>query len=77
MQKKEQNDSQFRLYEFIKNISPSELASYRQKHQDTSSRDKALLLKRILEIEELLSKLDVKISLKKDTIENSVLIDNQ
>lgn len=49
MQKKEQNDSQFRLYEFIKNIFP-QLASYRQKRQDTSSRDKALLLKRILEI---------------------------
>ena len=46
MQKKEQNDSQFRLNEFIKNISPSELASYRQKRQDTSSRDKALLLKK-------------------------------
>jgi len=65
MQKEKQNNSQLKLYEFINNISPSELANHRQKRQDTSSRDKALLLKKVLEIEELLTKLNVEISLKK------------
>ena len=65
MQKEKQNDLPSELYKFIKNISPAELAKHRQKRQDTSSRDKALLLKKVLEIEQVLSKLNVEISLKK------------
>lgn len=53
------------LYEFIKGLTPSELAKIRGKRQDTSTRDKNLLLKKVAEIEEILQKKSVKISLKK------------
>ncbi|PWN59999.1 hypothetical protein [Chryseobacterium oncorhynchi] len=53
------------LYKFFENISPAELAKLRQKRQDTSTRDKATLLKKVSEIEEILSKLNVEIFLNK------------
>ncbi|HAY3534670.1 hypothetical protein KRE40_12205 [Elizabethkingia meningoseptica] len=53
------------LYNFIKKISPVELAKLREKRQDTSTRDKNSLLKKVEEIEEILQKLSVEISLKK------------
>lgn len=62
---KEKKDTQSELYKFIDSISPAELAKHREKRQDTSSRDKALFLKKISEIDEILSKLNVKISIKK------------
>lgn len=55
------------LYNFFKNISPAELSKVREKRQDTSSRDKNLLLKKVVEIEEILNKLNVEISLKKNS----------
>ncbi|PTT43213.1 hypothetical protein DBR28_00935 [Chryseobacterium sp. HMWF028] len=54
------------LYKFFENITPAELAKLRQKRQDTSTRDKASFLKKVSEIEDILQKLDVKISLKKE-----------
>lgn len=65
MVQKEKKDTQSELYKFIDSISPSELAKHRDKRQDTSSRDKASLLKKISEIDELLFNLNVKISIKK------------
>ncbi len=53
------------LYNFIKKISPVELAKLREKRQDTSTRDKNSLLKKVEEIEGILQKLSVEISLKK------------
>lgn len=53
------------LYKFFENITPAELAKLRSKRQDTSTRDKASFLKKVSEIEEILSKLNVEISLKK------------
>ena len=53
------------FYKFFENISPAELAKIRGKRQDTSTRDKNLLLKKVEEIQEILKKLDVEISLKK------------
>lgn len=53
------------LYKFLENISPGELAKIREKRQDTSTRDKTLLLKKVAEIEDILTKLNMKISLKK------------
>lgn len=60
---KEKNNSE--LYEFFQNIAPAELAKLRNKRQDTSTRDKASFLKKVSEIEVILSKLNVEISLKK------------
>ena len=53
------------LYKLLESISPVELSKLRDKRQDTSTRDKNLLLKKVTEIEEILIKLEVKISLKK------------
>lgn len=53
-----------KLYKFIENISPAELSKIRGKRQDTSTRDKASLLKKISEIEDILSQLNVAISLQ-------------
>lgn len=53
------------LGDFFENLTPSELAKLRGKRQDTSTRDKKLLLKKIKEIEEILLQLNVEISLKK------------
>jgi hypothetical protein len=39
------------LYKFFENLSPVELAKLREKRQDTSTRDKNLLLKKVSEIE--------------------------
>lgn len=58
---KEKNE----LYNFLEKLSPAELAKIREKRQDTSTRDKSLLLKKVAEIEVILSKLNVEISLKK------------
>lgn len=65
MQKNKQTEAQTELYKFIENITPAELAKLREKRQDTSTRDKASLLKKVSEIEEILFKLNVEISLKK------------
>lgn len=54
------------LYKFFKNINATDLAKIREKRQDTSTRDKSRILKKVEEIEEILSKLNVEISLKKD-----------
>ncbi len=53
------------IYKLLENISPAELAKLRNKRQDTSTRDKASLLKKVSEIEEILTKLNVEIFLKK------------
>jgi|GEM_PF-1767376 len=53
------------LYKFFEDMSPAELAKLRGKRQDTSTRDKNTLLKKVSEIEEILSKKDIEISLKK------------
>ena len=53
------------IYKLLENISPAELAKLRNKRQDTSTRDKASLLKKVSEIEDILQKLDVEITLKK------------
>lgn len=55
-----------KLYKFFENISPAELAKLRGKRQDTSTRDKKILLSKIAEIENILEKWDVEISLKKN-----------
>ncbi|WP_159479800.1 hypothetical protein [Chryseobacterium sp. 18068] len=60
---KEENNSE--LYKFFGNISPAELAKVRDKRQDTSTRDKASLLKKVSEIEQILEKLNIEISLNK------------
>jgi len=53
------------LYKLLENISPAELSKLRGKRQDTSTRDKQSLLKKVSEIEEILTKLNMKISLIK------------
>lgn len=53
------------LYNFFKNITPVELANIRGKRQETSTRDKERLLKKVEEIDEILKKLNVKFSLDK------------
>nr|WP_315419707.1 hypothetical protein [uncultured Pedobacter sp.] len=53
------------LYYLIENISPAALAKFRRKRQDTSTRDKEILLKKVAEIEEILNQLNIQISLKK------------
>jgi len=60
-------DKESELHKFFENISPAELAKLRQKRQDTSTRDKAALLKKVSEIEDILQKLDVKIILENKT----------
>lgn len=54
-----------KLYKFFENITPAELAKLRGKRQDTSTRDKKVLLNRIAEIENILVELKVEIDLKK------------
>lgn len=54
-----------KLYELIDNITPAELAKLRNKRQDTSTRDKKLLLNKVSEIEEIVQMLKFEISLKK------------
>lgn len=54
-----------KLYELIDNITPAELAKIRNKRQETSTRDKKLLLNKVAEIEEIIQKLNFEISLKK------------
>lgn len=54
------------LYKFFEDMPPAELAKLRGKRQDTSTRDKNTLLKKISEIEEILSKENIEISLKKN-----------
>lgn len=61
--KEEKKESE--LLFFFENLTPSELARVRGKRQDTSTRDKKLLLKKIKEVEEILLQLNVEISLKK------------
>ncbi len=53
------------LYKLFETISPAELSKLREKRQDTSTRDKQALLKKVSEIEEILTKLNMKISLVK------------
>ncbi len=53
------------LYKFFEDLKPSELAKIREKSQETSSRDKARLLKKVAEIDEILKKKNIEISLKK------------
>ena len=53
------------IYKLLVNISPAELAKLRNKRQDTSTRDKASLLKKVSEIEQILEKLNIEISLNK------------
>lgn len=53
------------FYNFFKKISPAELSKLRGKQQETSTRDKTLLLKKVSEIEGILNKLNIEISLKK------------
>lgn len=55
-----------KLSQFFEKISPTELAKLRDKRQDTSTRDKKLLLKKIKEVEDILLQLNVEISLKKN-----------
>lgn len=54
------------LSDLFKNITPAELAKLREKRQDTSTRDKNSLVKKVVEIEEVLQKLNIEISLKKN-----------
>lgn len=58
------------LYKFFENISPAELSKLREKRQDTSTRDKQSLLKKVSEIEEILKKLNFQISLIKNEIQS-------
>ena len=51
------------LYELFESISPAELSKLRGKRQDTSTRDKQSLLKKVSEIEDILKKLNKRISL--------------
>lgn len=53
------------LFQFFDNLTPSELSKLREKRQETSTRDKVLLLKKVAEIEDILEKLKIEISLKK------------
>ncbi|MCS4229280.1 hypothetical protein M2408_005427 [Sphingobacterium sp. BIGb0165] len=53
------------LYELFESISPAELSKLRGKRQDTSTRDKQSLLKKVSEIEDILKKLNMRISLIK------------
>lgn len=53
------------LYKFFNDLPPAELAKLREKRQDTSTRDKNLFLKKVAEIEEVLNKKNIEISLKK------------
>ena len=62
MQKEKSNSE---LYEFFEKISPAELSKLRDKRQETSTRDKSLLLKKVSEIEGILNRLNIEISLKK------------
>lgn len=52
------------LYIFFENISPAELSKIRGKRQETSTRDKERLLKKVAEIDEILVKLNVKFTIK-------------
>lgn len=54
-----------KLYDLINNITPAELAKIRNKRQETSTRDKKLLLNKVAEIEEVIQMLNFEISLKK------------
>ncbi|WP_454060735.1 type II toxin-antitoxin system RelE/ParE family toxin [Elizabethkingia ursingii] len=54
------------LYKFFEDMPPAELAKLRGKRQDTSTRDKNTFLKKVSEIEEILSKENIEISLKKN-----------
>ena len=54
-----------KLYELIDNITPAELAKIRNKRQETSTRDKERLLKKVAEIEEVIQMLKFEISFKK------------
>ncbi|WP_104381344.1 hypothetical protein [Sphingobacterium sp. HMA12] len=51
------------LYKLLERISPAELSKLRGKRQDTSTRDKQSLLKKVSEIEDILKKLNKRISL--------------
>ena len=52
------------LYKFFAELPPAELSKIREKRQETSTRDKTLLLKKVSEIEEILRKKDIEIFLK-------------
>ncbi len=54
------------LYMFFEKLSPAEISKIMGKRQDNSTRDKKLLLKRILEIENFLDKKNMKITVKKN-----------
>lgn len=53
------------LYKFFNEIAPADLAKLREKRQDTSTRDKKIWLNKVAEIEEILAKKNIEISLKK------------
>ncbi|MEN5058878.1 hypothetical protein [Sphingobacterium kitahiroshimense] len=53
------------LYKCFDGITPAELAKLRGKRQETSTRDKANFLKKITEIEDILKKLNINITLEK------------
>lgn len=55
------------LYKLLVNMSPAELAKIRGKRQDTSTRDQVSLLKKVTEIEQILQKLGLEISLQKSS----------
>lgn len=65
MLKENQNNAENELYKFFENITPSELSRVREKRKETSTRDKERLMKKVIEIEEILQKFNAKISIKK------------
>lgn len=56
------------LYKFFEEITPAELSKLREKRQETSTRDKNLLLKKVAEIEEILTKNFISINLLVNTM---------
>lgn len=60
-----QKENKTELYQFIEELTPVELSKIRGKRQETSTRDKSLLLKKVAEIEKILRKKDIEIFLKK------------
>lgn len=62
MQKENKTD----LYKFFKNITPTELSRVREKRKETSTRDKERLMKKVIEIEEILLKFNAKIYIIKE-----------
>ena len=59
------DNGKYILSEFFESITPAELSKIRGKRQETSTRDKSSFLKKVKEIEEILQKKNIEISLKK------------